>query len=89
MACDITQTYNNGTYYDFEGCSSSVTGDCDITLIDELENGDGLYSVTGTATDGSNIDEEIIIPAAERVNPSKVFKWVAKKLKDVLCPSCM
>jgi len=33
--------------------------------------------------DGCDLNEE------DRINPTKVFWWVANKIKGVLCPSCM
>ena len=72
---------------DFEDCNQN-TGDIYANLLFASVN-NGMYSVSGNATDGSGYSEEILIPNAERINPTKVFKYIAKKLKEVLCPTCM
>lgn len=91
--CDITIVEVNGTSDEFE----AIFEDCNaeqasvqVVLLGEVpENQGGKYSIIGTATDGSPIEQEIIVPNSERINPTKVFKWVAKKLKKYLCPTCM
>jgi hypothetical protein len=48
-------------------------------------------NVLGVNVQGISFDVGTLadIPAASRVNPSKVFKWIVTKIKGVLCPNCM
>lgn len=91
--CDIILTSIQGSTEsiesEFEDCNG-LSGEMTITLISELpQNQAGLYQVSGFATDGTEISEEVIVPNSERINPTKVFKWVVKKLKEIVCPTCM
>lgn len=61
-------------------------------------SGTGKYEVrnlSGTDTDGELIptttlsDDENEMSSSDRLNPTKVFWWVVKKAKGLLCPSCM
>jgi len=51
----------------------------------EVHNVEGL-DVTGTPFDEGTLTD---IPEADTVNPTKVFWWIVKKIKGVLCPNCM
>jgi hypothetical protein len=70
----------------FEDCNQ-FEGNIDCSLLFESPK-NGLYSIKGISTDGKLYEAEILVPNSERINPTKVFKWVAKKLKEVLCPTC-
>lgn len=54
-----------------------------------------VRNISGTDTDGETIssttlsDDEDEMSASDRLNPTKVFWWVVKKAKGLLCPSCM
>ena len=54
-----------------------------------------VRNISGTNTDGEEIstitlsDDENEMSSSDRLNPSKVFWWIAKKAKGLLCPSCM
>lgn len=91
--CDIVLNNITESPYsftaDFSDCTNSHHGSVNVDLISEDSTAQtGTFSIVGTATDGSSVSEEETVPDAERINPSKVFKYIAKKLKEVLCPNC-
>lgn len=60
----------------------------EIEIIGEQEY--RLLSIVGRNTNGSPISVEIFAPKEEgEINPTKVFNYIVKKLKEVLCPKCM
>ena len=67
----------SATYQDCEGAQGVVT----IT-----KNGTN-YNLIGNNTAGENFETDIEIIEAG-INPTKVFKLVAKLLKKYLCPTC-
>ena len=89
--CDITAKEISGEINNFEAvfenCKNEY-GFIEVVLLKKKDKG-CLYSIVGSATDETPIKEDKIIPNSHRINPSKVFKWIAKKLKDILCPTCM
>jgi len=91
--CSIKQQSISGTTDDFQAdfsdCLEYSYGNVSCVVVEELPGGAATYSVTGYATDNAPVEEETEVPASERVNPSKVFKWITDKLKDALCPNCM
>lgn len=91
--CSIKQQSITGNTDDFEAdfsdCLEYSFGNVTCQVVEELAGGAAKYSVVGYATDNAQVEEEEEVPASERLNPGKVFKWIADKLKDVLCPSCM
>lgn len=48
-------------------------------------------NVQGLNVQGAAFNEGALngIDAESRLNPSKVFKWIAGKIKGILCPTCM
>jgi len=58
---------------------NSLTGKYDVHNVEGLD-------VTGLAFDEGTLTD---IPEADILNPTKVFKWIVKKIKGVLCPNCM
>lgn len=62
-----------------------------------------VFDMDGLDTSGSPFDETAMkMPAEEiedlgedpagdaaNINPTKVFLWIAKKVKEVVCPNCM
>jgi hypothetical protein len=74
---------------DFSDCLEYAYGEVTCVVIEELPGGAATYSITGYATDNAPVEEQEDVPASERLNPSKVFKWIADKLKETLCPTCM
>ncbi len=55
----------------------------------EVRNISG-FDVQGTAISTLTlVDEEDELSPSDRLNPTKVFLWIVKKIKGVLCPSCM
>ena len=88
--CEITVDQISGElpYFsaDFSDCNGSGGG-VHLELIAETSQ-NGVYSINGNATDSSTINDEILVPNSQRINPTKVFNYIAKKLKEVLCPSC-
>lgn len=50
-----------------------------------------VKNIYGTNVEGDAIDIGTLndIPEEDRVNPTKVFWWIYKKMKSTLCPSCM
>ena len=89
--CEITVDQISGEFPDF----SVDFSDCDgndggvhLELIAETPQ-NGVYSINGNATDSSTINDEILVPNSQRINPTKVFNYIAKKLKETLCPTCM
>lgn len=90
--CDITLNQPpTGTLENFTSDYSDCQGNTGSVQLERIAQTtkNGVYAVTGTATDGSQIDEEVLVPNSEQINPTKVFQWVAKKLKEVLCPTCV
>lgn len=62
-----------------------------IVNIQEEETGATQLKVVGFDLNGIPFNETIIDSEGElesSINPTKVFKYVAKKLKQLLCPSC-
>ncbi len=59
----------------------------------EVTEEEGVYYVTiqGFDVKGDEIEptETTTEDEADTVNPTKVFWWVAKTLKTVLCPECL
>ena len=47
-----------------------------------------LYLVYYKGADGKKGAELVEVTNAEGINPTKVFKAIAKLLKDKLCPEC-
>lgn len=84
MACDITVSNIQGQTADITGCNSSQQGQLSYTHVE-----DDLYHFTGSATDGTPLDFEDTVPAQDSVSPSKLFQYIAKKAKELLCPQCM
>jgi len=58
---------------------NSATGKYDVHNVEGLD-------VTGEGFDAGTLTD---IPTEDRVNPTKVFWWVVRKIKSTLCPSCM
>lgn len=58
---------------------NSITDKYDVPKVEGL-NVQGYEFNEGTLTD---------IPTEDRVNPTKVFKWIVRKIKGILCPTCM
>ncbi len=52
------------------------------------QNQSGHYIYTGTNTEGEENSGSVVVPNSERLNPTKVFYYIAKKIKEVLCPKC-
>ena len=69
---------------EFKDCSDN-TGS--LSAVDTT--GDGLYLFEGTSTNGTSFSTEEQVPEDARLNPTKVFKFIAEKLKDLLCPTCV
>jgi len=86
MTCNIELLEIDGnlesfsaTYQDCNGNTGSVT----IVLLEE-----NLYSASGINTENLNFETEFKIGEEFNINPTKVFKFVAKILKKYLCPEC-
>jgi len=58
---------------------NSSTGKYDVPTVQGL-NVQGYAFNEGTLTD---------IPTEDRVSPTKVFYWIVRKIKGILCPNCM
>lgn len=88
--CDVNllNTSGNADSFsaDYEDCNQ-VIGNAQI---DEIfaTNSNVLYSVNGVNTSGASFSDEILVPITEAINPTKVFNYIAKKIKEVLCPTC-
>jgi hypothetical protein len=55
----------------------------------EVRNIEG-FDVQNTQIDNSTLeDDEEEMSSSDRLNPTKVFWWIAKKAKRLLCPTCM
>ena len=72
---------------EFQDCQGDI-GAMDALLLHETAN-NGFYQFSGTDTSGQSFHAEEVVPNSERVNPTKVFELIARKLKEVLCPKCM
>lgn len=70
----------------FQDCNK-FEGSINCYLLFESRK-NGLYSIQGRNTKDKLYEAEILVPNSERINPTKVFKWVAKKLKEIICPTC-
>jgi len=78
----------DGNSATFENSEGSLEGS--LTWNDPVENG-GIWEVTfqGTDTLSDPISTQTTeIDQSETINPTKVFWWIANKLKEVLCPEC-
>jgi len=74
--CIFTDCENNNGQFQFE-------------LQKELpQNQAGHYIYSGSSTDGAETTGSVIVPNTMRINPTKVFNYVVKKLKEILCPTC-
>lgn len=73
---------------EYQDCNQS-NGECDFVLLSEDQGAQtGLYKIEGTGATGLPFLEEVDVPNQHRVNPTKVFWFVYKVLKDKLCPTC-
>lgn len=91
--CDIVIHEIDGNVDSFNAkykdCALYANGEVDCEVIEELAGGDGKYSVIGQNTQNNPVDTEVDVPASDRLNPTKVFLYIAKKIKENLCPECM
>ena len=86
--CDITLVNQYANTYEYEEDCNQDEGV--LHLVEGSDNGTHTdFAMTGTDTDGQEIDDSISVPNAEKINPSKLFKYIAKTLKGLLCPSCL
>ena len=87
------------TYAEFKNSENEDLNQGAINFdLPTYNSGTGKYEVrniSGTDTDGEAIptttlsDDENEMSSSDRLNPTKVFLWVVKKIKGILCPSCM
>lgn len=69
---------------DFMDCNGA-TGNASFVEV----NPDGLYLIEGMATNEQSFSVQQVVPKEAKVNPTKLFKFIADKLKEILCPTCM
>ena len=92
MSCEITLIINYEQNYDFKGCESD-TGSIEIVskgIKEQFEK----FTIQGINTSSHRISKTIDIHVEEiyqdgKINPSKLFAYVAKVLKKTLCPKCL
>jgi hypothetical protein len=85
--CDINLQEIQGNLDAFTASFEDCNGNAGVANFELLEG--NIYAVNGTATDDSQFSTEIEAPQLSGYNPTKVFKYIAKKLKEILCPTCM
>ena len=85
--CDINLQEIQGNLDSFTASFEDCNGNTGAANFELLEG--NIYAINGTATDNSPINTEIEAPELSGYNPTKVFKYIAKKLKEILCPTCM
>lgn len=80
--CEITLSNIQGQTADISDCSGNM-GQLSYTHVEE-----GVYHFYGAATDGTPVDFNDSVPAESGISPAKVFKFIIKKAKEILCPTC-
>jgi len=93
ISIELHENTNNFTAVFGNPDNSSEQGVLAFELLSIEPNGDKIYSFFGVNTNVDPIQKEEIIPSAstdddDNINATKVFLFVAKVLKSVLCPTC-
>ena len=83
--CDIQIIETNGTVESFNATYQDCNGK--QGSIEVTKDGNDFY-IVGENTAGETIETEAYIKIQAGVNPTKVFKLIAKALKKYLCPTC-
>ena len=86
--CDITLINQYANTYEYEEDCNHDEGV--LHLVEGSDNGtETTFTMSGTDTDSGQIIGTIDVPNSEKISPSKLFKYIAKTVKGLLCPSCL
>ena len=93
ISIELHENTNNFTAVFGNPDNSSEQGVLAFEQMSVEANGDKVYSFWGVNTDVDPTQGEEVIPSAstdddDNINATKVFLFVAKVLKSVLCPTC-